>query len=143
MKNNEKPEVLCVGHCSFDSGNLANVLTQRFGAEVKAASTANEAFDSVRNDQFDLVLVNRVFDADGDSGLEFVKRLQAHEETRNTPVMLVSNYPEAQEAAVALGARLGFGKQALGAPEMLEPIKAALQLAPVRAESSQPNSNRR
>jgi CheY-like chemotaxis protein len=93
------------------------VLEEHFGAEVEAVSTGDAAFRAVRDGQFDLVLVNRVFDANGESGLDLIERLQAHEETRATPVMLVSNYAEAQEAAVALGARPGFGKGALNAPE--------------------------
>jgi CheY-like chemotaxis protein len=121
-----KPKVLNVGHCGFDHGNIGRVLEEEFGVEVDGASTADAALRAVRDGEFDLVLVNRVFDANGESGLDLIKRLQAHEETRATPVMLVSNYPEAQEAAVAAGARPGFGKSALSAPETRERLAAVL-----------------
>lgn len=122
----DKARVLNVGHCGFDHGNIGRVLEEEFGAEVDAVSTVDQAFHAVRDGQFDLVLVNRVFDGNGESGLELIKRLQGHEETRGTPVMLVSNFPEAQEAAVAIGARPGFGKSALNGVETRERLASVL-----------------
>ncbi len=118
--------VLSVGNCAFDHGNISRVLLEQFGADVQAAATSDEALRAVRDGRFDLVLINRVFDANGESGLELIKRLKAHEETKDTPVMLISNYPEAQEAAVALGARPGFGKNSLTRPETREALASVL-----------------
>jgi hypothetical protein len=42
------------------------------------------------------------------------------------PVMLVSNYPEYQEKAVAMGALPGFGKAALREPETLAMLRRVL-----------------
>jgi len=109
--------VLDVGQCGFDHGNISRLLTKDFGADVVQAATSEEAVQAVRGGHFDLVLINRILDADGASGLDLIQRLKSHEGTRATPVALVSNYPEAQEAAVALGARRGFGKDALTDPE--------------------------
>jgi two-component system chemotaxis response regulator CheY len=122
-----KPKVLSVGNCGFDNGNLGRVLAEYFGAEVQTAVTSEQAIHAVRDGQFDLVLVNRVFDANGDSGLELIKKLQSGEETRATPVMLVSNYADAQDAAIALGARPGFGKNALATPETRERLASSLK----------------
>ncbi len=72
------------------------------------------------------MLVNRVFDADGSSGLDFIKTLKADAALTATPVMLVSNYEDAQAQAVAVGAVPGFGKATLGQPAMLERVKAYL-----------------
>ena len=123
-----KPQVLSVGQCGFDHGNIGRVLAEHFGAEVQAAATSELALRAVRDGQFDLVLVNRVFDANGDSGLELIKKWQSDEETRATPVMLVSNYSDAQDAAIALGARPGFGKNALTAPETHERLSSVLSI---------------
>jgi len=109
--------VLDVGQCGFDHGNISRLLTKDFGADVVQASTSEEAVQAVRGGCFNLVLINRILDADGASGLDLIQQLKSHEETRSTPVALISNYPEAQEAAVALGARRGFGKDALTHPE--------------------------
>ncbi len=124
-----KLKVLNVGHCGFDHGNIGRVLEEEFGAEADAVATGDAAFRAVRDGQFDLVLVNRLFDANGESGLDLIKRLQAHEETRATPVMLVSNYPKAQDAAVALGARPGFGKRALNAAGTREKLASVIGLS--------------
>ena len=115
--------VLSVGQCSFDHGNLSRVLRAELGAEVVPAATAEEALAAARRGGFALVLVNRVFDADGGSGLELIPRLK---EAAEVPVMLVSNFADAQEKAVEAGAVPGFGKATLSAPETLARLKEHL-----------------
>lgn len=119
--------VLDVGQCNLDHGNLTHLLTEAFGADVERAHTGDEAMGAVRAGHFDLVLVNRVLDADGASGLDLIAQLQRSDDTAAAPTMLVSNFADAQKAAVALGARAGFGKNALGSPqtrELLAPLLA-------------------
>lgn len=116
--------VLSVGQCVPDGMALKSFLAQRFSADVEASATADEAMALLHNGPFDLVLVNRVFDADGGSGQEFIEALKANPTTGKIPVMLVSNYADAQQQAVAAGAEPGFGKAQLGADEVAE------QLAP-------------
>lgn len=123
---NRKLRVLNVGQCGFDHGNISRMLAEHFGAEVQAVATSDQAVGAVREGRFDLVLVNRVFDANGDSGLGLIKKLQSDEETRATPVMLVSNLLDAQDSAVALGARPGFGKNALTQPETRDVLASVL-----------------
>lgn len=119
--------VLSVGQCGFDQGNLARALRQRFHAEVTAAHTTDEALAELKNGAYDVVLVNRVFDGDGSSGLDFIRALKADERLRAVPVLLVSNFEDAQREAVAAGAAPGFGKAALGRLEMGERLKAYLE----------------
>ena len=123
----ENPRVLNVGQCGFDHRNISHMLADHFGAEVTPAATADEAVSAVRRGEYDLVLINRVFDVDGTSGLDLIQRLQEDEQTRATPAMLVSNFAAAQEAAVALGARHGFGKDALTTPNTRERLTAVLR----------------
>ena len=118
--------VLSVGQCGFDHGGIAHAFRQAFGAEVTAAATADRALDLLKEGSFALVLVNRVFDADGASGVDFVRRLKADDELRTIPVVLVSNYADAQAEAVAAGAAPGFGKAELGRPAMLERVRPFL-----------------
>jgi len=120
------PSVLSVGNCAFDHQNISRLLVEQFEADVHAVATADLALQALRDGRFDLILVNRLFDADGVSGLDFIKRLQNHDETRGTAVMLLSNYPEAQEAAIALGARPGFGKGSLESQQTRENLAAVL-----------------
>ena len=114
---NYEPRVLDVGQCDFDHDNISRMLSEEFGADVKRASTGEDAFRALEAAHFDLVLVNRVLDADGASGLDLIQRLLSNEDTRTTSTMVVSNYAEAQDAAVALGATRGFGKNALTSSE--------------------------
>ncbi len=118
--------VLSVGQCYADHGSIDRTLRQHFGAEVVAADSAEEALARLRQEAFDLVLANRVFDADGDSGIDAIGRLKDDEAGRKVPVMLVSNYEDAQGQAVSRGAVPGFGKASLGQPRMLAAVKPFL-----------------
>jgi two-component system chemotaxis response regulator CheY len=117
--------VLSVGQCGADHGGISRAL-RAFGVEVAAADTILAALTRLRDEAFDLVLVNRVFDADGSPGLELVRLVKADEALKTVPVMLVSNYADAQEQAVAAGAEPGFGKADLGRPAMLERVRPFL-----------------
>ena len=117
-------KVLSVGQCAMDHGSISRVLRGRLGAEVTAAASADAALSALRQGGYSLVLVNRVFDADGDSGLEFIRKL-ASEPTR-VPVMLVSNFADAQAQAVEAGAEQGFGKAALDEPQTIERLREYL-----------------
>ena len=114
MTGFNRPRVLDVGQCDLDHGRLAGLLSEAFGAEVDRAAQVEEAVARLQDRAYALVLVNRVLDGSHVEGLELIRRMQADEQLRSIPVMLVSNYREAQEAAVAVGARPGFGKAELG-----------------------------
>ena len=125
--------VLSVGQCSFDHGNLAAALRRTFQAETVGVDTAEAAFGLLKQEAFACTLVNRLLDANGESGLEFIRRLRAAPELRSHPVMLVSNYPEAQQQAIALGAAPGFGKNDLGSAAMAAALRPFLAPAGVSA----------
>ena len=84
-----EPRVLDVGQCDFDYDNISRMLSEELGADVKRAATSEEAIRAVRAGHYDLVLVNRVLDADGASGLDFIQRLLSTEDRRATPTMMV------------------------------------------------------
>ncbi len=111
--------VLSVGQCCADHSSITRVFRTSFGAEVVPADSPRQALEQLRQETFALVLVNRVFDADGSSGLDLIRAVKTDDELRLVPVMLVSNYDEAQAQAVQAGAAPGFGKAALGQPHML------------------------
>jgi two-component system chemotaxis response regulator CheY len=118
--------ILTVGHCGYDHGNIAAVLQKHFDAAVDRVDSATEAVTSLQQAHYDLVLVNRVFDANGDSGLKLINRLKADSTLKNTPVMLISNYPDAQADAQAAGALPGFGKKQIGKSQLVEHFKQFL-----------------
>jgi CheY-like chemotaxis protein len=119
--------VLSVGQCFADHSSIARVLRGAFGAEVVGADSSQEALDRLRREAFSLVLVNRVLDADGSSGLDLIRAIQSEAALRDVPVMLVSNYEDAQAQAVQAGASAGFGKAALGQPHMLARVEPYLR----------------
>ena len=104
------PHVLSVGQCGFDQFSISRHLKSGFDAEVATADTASQAIAAIKNQQFDLVLVNRILDADGSSGLDLIEAIKTDPKLSHSAVMLVSNYPEAQGQAEILGALPGFGK---------------------------------
>lgn len=118
--------ILSLGQCMADHGSISRTFQHHFGAEVVSADTPAEALALLRQEQFDLVLVNRVGDADGSSGLNFIKEMRADESLAAVPVMLVSNYQDAQREAEQAGAAPGFGKAALGQPGMVARLKSLL-----------------
>ena len=118
--------VLSVGQCRYDHGRIARHFRAALHAEVRGASTFDEALAALRSDTYDLVLVNRVQDLDGKPGLELIRALKADPKLASVPVMLVSNYPDAQADAQALGALPGFGKSELDSPSTSERLRAVL-----------------
>jgi|WetSurMetagenome_2_1015567.scaffolds.fasta_scaffold110686_3 CheY-like chemotaxis protein len=111
--------VLDVGQCNPDHAAIARLLTDEFGVQVDRAHTADEAWVRLQSTSYELVLVNRIFDATGEEGLEFIRRLKADATLAAVSVMLVSNYADAQAEAVAAGAEPGFGKAALDRSDTL------------------------
>jgi CheY-like chemotaxis protein len=120
------PRVLDVGQCGFDHRAISDYLRRVFGAEVDRADTLDEARDALGRGRFDLVLVNRVLDLDDSSGLDLIRALREDGGLGDVAVMLVSNYPDAQRAAVELGARPGFGKADLESPATRDRLRALL-----------------
>lgn len=116
--------VLSVGQCAVDHGAISRLLAARFDATTVEADDLDDALDVLPRDSFDLVLVNRVLDRDGGDGLAVIRGLLADDALGETPVALVTNFPDWQDRAVALGAVRGFGKSELTttAADVLAPI---------------------
>lgn len=109
--------VLNVGNCSFDHGNIERLIRANFDAQVVASSLPDEALDALRSGSFDLVLINRILLADSSEGVRLIEQMKSDRQVADTPVMLLSNYSEAQREAIAAGAEPGFGKAELDRPQ--------------------------
>ena len=119
--------VLNVGQCVPDHAAIRSLVERRFGAQVVGADNLKEALAALGQGAFDLVLVNRKLDVDYSDGMEIIRHLKADEQYTAVPVMLVTNYPEHQQQAVAAGAEPGFGKAELGTPATLEKLAKFLK----------------
>lgn len=118
--------VLSVGQCAADQWSIARFLQSRFEVSVERADTEADALDSLRRQSYDLVLVNRRLDADDADGVAIIRRIKSDADLRDVPMMLVSNYPDAQQRAVAAGAEPGFGKAQYDDPTVVERLAGRL-----------------
>ena len=126
--------ILSVGQCGMDAGAIASLFTDRFAAKVDHADSAADATRKFATGSYSLVLVNRVFDADGFSGLKLIESLLSTKPATaapgssqpKCPIMLISDRADAQAAAVAIGAVRGFGKSSLRSPATAAAITAVL-----------------
>jgi len=119
--------VLSIGQCRPDQAAISHYLTSHFGARVLTADLPTEAYQLLSNQSIDLILVNRKLDADYSDGMEILQHLCTDKSTAEIPVMLVSNFAEWQEKAVAMGAIYGFGKAELNRPETKQRLSDVLQ----------------
>ena len=121
------PRVIDVGNCGFDHGSLNGLLQQHFQIPCVSVANGTELERELQNGDVALVIVNRVFDRDGGDGMALIEQLKQQPATATLPVMLLSNYADAQEKAVALGAFPGFGKSSLRSEATRELLAGVLQ----------------
>ena len=125
-----RDRVLDVGQCSPDHFTITNLLSDHFDVRVDRAATVGEALAMMQRQDYRLVLVNRLIDEDGSDGMELIRKSAADERLREMPVMLVSNYDDAQDQAVEAGGLRGFGKSQIGNRETIEQLG---ELLPTRS----------
>ncbi|MCA9241193.1 MAG: response regulator [Planctomycetales bacterium] len=119
--------ILDVGNCGPDHGAIRRLLAAHFECQVDQAHHAADTLQAVRERDYDLVLVNRKLDADYSDGIEIIRQLKSDDQLASTPVMLITNYAEHQDAAVECGALRGFGKLEFDKPETLAALRAVLE----------------
>lgn len=108
----EKPRVLDVGNCDPDHGSICRLLSQ-FDADIDRVMFVDEAKEMLTKNTYDLVLVNRLIFADGSDGLPLVTHIASEMDATAPPIMMISNFEDAQQRAMDAGAVPGFGKSAL------------------------------
>jgi two-component system chemotaxis response regulator CheY len=118
--------VLDVGQCGPDHATISSFLARNFDCEIVRTHGLEDTLRELSESQFDLVLVNRKLDRDYSDGIEIIRRIKSDAPTSAVPVMLITNYPEHQEAAVAAGALWGFGKLEFDEPETRKRLAAVL-----------------
>ena len=120
-------KVALVGHCGPDASYLRSAVSSSVrGTSILMIDEAAR-LDKALVDGVDLILMNRQLDwgFDTEEGVELIRQLRMrHPQVK---FMLVSNYPEAQQEAVAAGALPGFGKREIGTSRVTELLKSALE----------------
>jgi hypothetical protein len=120
-------KVLIVGHCGADTSSLTWLVSQ-VAPDAKAVYVGGDAVLGREINEKSLVLVNRVLEGsfNAEDGIGLIEEL-AKKKT-GAGLMLISNYPDAQKAAVAVGAMEGFGKSALGSAKVKEMLRGMLDV---------------
>lgn len=118
--------VLDVGNCVPDHTSIKNLLTRNFDVEVLRTHAGDDTLALLRQRAVDLVLINRKLDCDYSDGVEILRQIKGDPLLAKTPVMIITNYAEHQDAAVALGAERGFGKLELQDPATQQKLSALL-----------------
>ncbi len=118
--------VLDVGNCGPDFASNSRFLAANFPCEVKQAHGLEDTLAALESEDFALVLVNRKLDRDYSDGIEILRAIKADPRWQSIPVMLITNYADHQDAAVALGAARGFGKLEFEKPETVAKLRPIL-----------------
>ncbi len=114
MKN-----VLIVGHCDQDHPKISLLIKENFSASVTRSKQLNETIGYLENNDYDLVIINRIGAFDQKSGIELIKKI--NEDGRfSVPMMMVTNYKDQMDLAVENGAVPGYGKDKLYDRETIE-----------------------
>ena len=121
-----KRKVLDVGQCNADNSRISQLLQKHFDAQVDRSHSLDEAVKAATSTAYDLILINRLLDANGSAGMDVLASLKSNPASADIPVMIVSNYQEAQDQAVQNGAVAGFGKAALDSADTLEKLSQYL-----------------
>jgi two-component SAPR family response regulator len=120
--------VLDIGNCDADHGFIKGMLESNFQAQLIRAHRLEDTMKSLEDNEVDLIMINRLLDADGSEGMEVFRKLKASDYA-SVPAMLITNFKEHQEAATAEGAVPGFGKSSLYSPETIETVGNALGIS--------------
>jgi len=123
----EPTTFVLVGHCGPDAHLLKAAVSRAVpGSTIVMANEQAKLKTHLHRGV--VLLVNRALDGafDADDGVELIAEVLAGGDPPVT--MLISNFDDAQERAVAAGARPGFGKSAVYAEKTKELLQGAAGL---------------
>ena len=108
----ESPTFVLVGHCGPDAHLLKSAVSRAVPEATIAMANDERKLKSHLHGGA-VLLVNRELDGsfDAEDGVALIAGVMAGDDPPTA--MLISNYADAQETAVAVGARPGFGKSAV------------------------------
>jgi hypothetical protein len=126
MNETTPKRVGLVGHCSPDSAHLTMAVTAAVPSAKVIRVTNDHGVEQLLKDGVDLLLVNRKMEPGyaEEIGTDYIRRLRA--KRPEVKMMLVSNYPDAIQQSVEIGALPGFGKAELLTPATKQKLQSAL-----------------
>lgn len=127
-------KVALIGHCGPDSSFLRLAINKAIPGVQLLAADDDQELKAALDGGVDLALFNRQLDFgfDDTEGVSVIRKLGRSYPA--TKMMLVSNFADAQAAAVGAGALPGFGKREIGGARVTQLLKDAVaDLAEVEA----------
>lgn len=124
--------VIDCGNCGPDYNSIRKLVQSQFDAVVLQTHGLQDTLEVLAQRPVDLITVNRKLDRDYSDGLDVIRGIKADPRFALIPVMLITNYEEYQQEALAVGAVRGFGKLALNNPataELLQPYLGSAEQA--------------
>jgi hypothetical protein len=117
-----------VGHCTPDSSHLTMAVNAAVPGAKVIRVTDDAGTDKLLADGVDLLLVNRAMEHGYSEaiGIDYLRKLKSKHPA--VKMMLISNYPDAQEAAIKEGALPGFGKNAIMSADTKKKLQDALKV---------------
>lgn len=131
--------LLDVGNCDPDHATISRMLNENFEVAIDRVMFVDEAIERMHSTRYDLVLFNRLIFADGSEGIELLRRTRSDPELSSVPLMMISNFAQAQAASVAAGGVPGFGKNAIFEPGTIALLR---QYLPDRKETARRSTTR-
>ena len=110
--------VLDVGNCGPDHSTITQVIKANFDAAVDKADRGSDALSLLQEHDYSLVMVNRLLDIDGSSGMDVISSIQ--KQYPDVPIMLITNFADHQAAAVKSGYVPSFGKREVSSNATVE-----------------------
>ena len=120
--------VLDVGNCDPDHGMIQQMLRENFDVRIDRVMFVDDALARMRENRYDLVLFNRLIFEDGSEGIELLRRAKADPALKDTPIMMISNFEDAQAASITAGGEPGFGKKSVFATTTIERLSNYLPM---------------
>lgn len=116
-----------VGHCSPDSSHLTMALSAAVPGAKVIRVTNDAGTDKLLEEGVDLLLINRAMEHGYSEavGTDYLRKLKSNYPA--VKMMLISNFADAQEAAVKEGALPGFGKNAVMSADTKKKLQEALK----------------
>ena len=120
-------KIALVGHCGPDSSFLRMAISSADRSATILAADDSSELNKLLTDGVDLLLLNREmpYGFEDSEGVGLIRKLRSKHPA--VKMMLVSNYPDAQAAAVKAGALPGFGKREIGSSRVNELLRDALK----------------
>lgn len=89
-----------------DDLQLVEAYKDRLGPKynLKVAVTGQQAIDVLSSWSPDIVILDIYFQGEGIDGFEILRRIREDDNTRNLPVVVVTNLPDIEKKSLELGA---------------------------------------